>query len=177
MNEGLLNMNNIKLGDYKSFLHFVKERITDLNDLELQIVKGEQFSVTKVFNEFIIDTVSALDPSIDLMTTQYFENKINQNIYWFVRNYNEFFVLLHEIGHIVTRNLYNMNELQQEYNFLNSNKYNSVYEAYTANRELPIETLADNFAIEFTNKYYYDIVNYFTGMSKEDADSFTGILN
>lgn len=174
-------MKNISLGEYKSFLHFIKERTPELNDLNIQIIKGDKFSMTKCFDEFVIDTVSTLDPSIDIMTTQYFENKINQNIYWFVRSYNEFFVLLHEVGHIVTRHLYNMNELKEEYSFLESNikdnKYNTVYEAYQANRQLPIETLADNFAVEFTNKYYYDIVNYFTGMSKEDIDNFTGILN
>ena len=70
-------MKNISLGEYKSFLHFIKERTPELNDLNIQIVKGDKFSMTKGFDEFIIDTVSTLDPSIDIMTTQYFENKIN----------------------------------------------------------------------------------------------------
>jgi hypothetical protein len=170
-------MKNITLGEYKSFLHFVKERTPELNDLNIQIVKGEQFSMTKVFDEFVIDTIQTLDPSIDIMTTQYFQDKINQNIYWFVRSYNEFFVLLHEVGHIVTRKLYNSNEMQEEYSFLKSNEYNTIYEAFSTNRQLPVETLADNFAIEFTNKYFYEIVKYFTGMSKEEIDNFAGIFN
>jgi len=85
--------------------------------------------------------------------------------------------LLHEIGHIVTRNLYSINEMTQEYNYLKSNSYNTVYEAFETNRQLPVEVLADNFAIEFTNKYFYEIVKYFTGMNKDDADEFIKIFN
>lgn len=170
-------MNNISLGQYKSFLHFVKERITEIKDLDIQIIKGEQFSTEKICDYFVIDTQSSLNPVINLMTSKYFENKISKYIYLFESHFNEFFVLLHEVGHIVTRHLYNITEMQQEYNFLNSNKYNTVYEAYETNRRLPIETLADNFAIDFTNKYFYEIVEYFTGMSKEDADNFISILN
>jgi len=74
-------MKNITLGQYKSFLHFVKERITELKDLDIQIVKGDKFSTEKVCDCFVIDTQNSLDPSIDIMTTKFFENKINQNIY------------------------------------------------------------------------------------------------
>jgi hypothetical protein len=170
-------MKNITLGEYKSFLHFVKERITELKDLDIQIVKGDKFSTEQICNYFVIDTQNSLDPIVDIMTTKYFENKINQNIYWFERSFNEYFVLLHEIGHIITRNLYSINEMTQEYSSLKDNTYNTTYEAFETNRQLPVETLADNFAIEFTNKYFYEIVKYFNGMNKEEADNFINIFN
>jgi Zn-dependent peptidase ImmA (M78 family) len=166
----------MKLGEYKSFLHFVKERTPELKDLDIQIVKGDQFSNEKICDYFVIDTIEKLNDTLNVFTCMYFEDKINQNIYWFERNYNEIFVLLHEIGHIVTRKLYSMNDLRQEYNSLKENTYNTTYEAFTANRQLPVEVLVDNFAIEFTNKYFYEIVKYFTGMNKEDANSFINIM-
>ena len=166
----------MKLGEYKSFLQFVKERIPELNELDIQVIKGDQFSTEKICDYFVIDTIDKLNDTLDVFTCMYFENKINQNIYWFKRNYNETFVLLHEIGHIVTRNLTSITEIQQEYNSLKETEYNSTYEAFTSNRMLPSEKLADNFAIEFTNKYFYEIVEYFTGMDKVKADEFLEIF-
>lgn len=110
------------------------------------------------------------------MTTKYFEDKINQDIYWLNNYYNEYLVLLHEVGHIVTRHLYNNNELQQNYKNLKSKVHNSLYDAFVENRNIPAEKLADNFAIQFTNKYFYEIGNFFTGMSKQEIDEFLGII-
>jgi Zn-dependent peptidase ImmA (M78 family) len=166
----------MKLGEYKSFLQFVKERTPELKNLDIQVTKGDQFSTEKISDYFVIDTIDKLNDTLNVFTCMYFENKINQYIYWFNRDYNEAFVLLHEIGHIITRNLYNNNDLIQEYNSLKETTYNSTYEAFTANRMLPCEVLADNFAIEFTNKYFYELVEYFTGMDKVKADEFLEIF-
>lgn len=166
----------MKLGEYKSLLHFVKERITELKDLDIQVITGNQFSTEKICDYFVIDTIDRLSDILNLMTTKYFENRINQNIYYFENHFNEIFVLLHEIGHIVTRNLTSNTEIQQEYNSLKETTYSNNYEAFTVNRQLPVEVLADNFAIDFTNKYFYEIVEFLTGINKAKANEFLSIF-
>jgi hypothetical protein len=51
--------------------------------------------------------------------------------------------------------------MEQEYNnFKQSN--NNDYESFKTYRELPIEVLADNFAVDFINKYESELIDYFT---------------
>jgi hypothetical protein len=169
-------MSGISLGQYKSFLQFIKERTEELNNLHIELNYGDEFSTTNILGEFFIDVESNLTQEVDLMTTKYFEDKINQNIYWLNNYYNEYLVLLHEVGHIVTRHLYSNNELQQNYRNLKSKVYDSLYDAFVENRNISAEKLADNFAIEFTNKYFYEIGSFFTGMSKQEIDEFLGII-
>jgi hypothetical protein len=170
-------MSQISMVEYKSFLNFVADRVKDLKELDIEIAEGSQFTMSKQFYTYIIDTVPELNKAIDLMTTKYFEDKINQNVYLFIDRFNEFFAFLHEIGHIVTRKLYNGQQLEQGYNYLKSGKYSSKYDYYKAYRNLPIESLADNFAVEFTNKYFYEIVTFFTGIDKEEIDNSINVFN
>ncbi|WP_252225335.1 MULTISPECIES: hypothetical protein [unclassified Clostridium] len=167
----------MNLGEYKSFLYFVKERITELKDLDITINIGDKFSLGNSFGIFTILVNKKLDNKIDRMTYNYIENKINKNIYQFISNYTEVFAFLHEIGHILT------SDTQEYYNYstdlktIKTEKYNNEYEAYTAYRNIEAEQLADNFAINFTNKYFYEIIKYFTGMDNKQVNDFIEILN
>jgi hypothetical protein len=147
--------------EYRNFLQFIKARIPELNNLDIQIVEGDQFSMTKVSDYFVIDTINNIDCIIDVFTSMYFENRISTELYITKRNFNNFLALLHEVGHIITRNLTSSNEMEQEYNnFKQSN--NNDYESFKTYRELPIEVLADNFAVDFINKYESELIDYFT---------------
>jgi stalled ribosome rescue protein Dom34 len=81
----------ISMVEYKSFLNFVADRVKDLKELDIEIAEGSQFTMSKQFYTYIIDTVPELNKAIDLMTTKYFEDKINQNVYLFIDRFNEFF--------------------------------------------------------------------------------------
>lgn len=169
-------MSGVKLGEYKSFLQFVKERTPELKNISIELNYGDEFSMTNILGEFFIDVEAGLTGDLHKFTSRYFADKINQNIYWMNAYYNEYFVLLHEIGHIITRNLITNSELHQGYQAIKNTTYKSHYEAFKAHRELVGEKLADKFAIDFTNKYFYEIGTYFTGMNETEINEFLGIV-
>ena len=170
---------SISLEQYQDFLEFIKERTPELNNLNIEINYGDEFSVTDILGTFYIDIESNLGMDIDRYTKKFLSDKIDNNIYWMQAYYNEFFVFLHEIGHIVTRKLYSDN--QKDYKELRelfqSKIYNNKYEAFLDNRNLTGEKLADNFAIEFTNKYIWEIGQFFNpSESIESLKEFCGAV-
>lgn len=169
-------MKNIKLGEYKSFLNFVMDRVPELKDLFIYVNLGSEFSVTNIVDGYYIDVKKTLGTEEDQSTREYFKDKINQNIYYFQPYYREYFVFIHEIGHIMTMNLIDKKELQLNYKNLKSKKYNSYYEAFKENRNIVAEKLADDWAVEFTNKYFYEIVKYFTGRDEEITNNLIAML-
>lgn len=164
----------VKLGEYKDFYWFIKERVEEVNDFNIEIVKGNRFSVVDLFlGNYEIQTVERVNSETHSFMLKYFKDKLN-SIHWIISNYSEYFALLHEIGHILNRDSW-MNP-EEKKQVLLSKEYNSNYEAFVAYRELEEERLADNFAIEFTNKYFYEICKFFTGMNKEKVDEFISIF-
>ena len=146
--------------EYRNFLQFIQARTPELNNLDIQVVEGDQFSMTKVSDYFVIDTIENIDCIIDVFTSMYFDNRISTELYIIKRNFNNFLAILHEVGHIVTRNLTNDNEVNGAYdNFKKSN--NNDYESFVTYRKLINEMLADNFAVEFINKYKNELIGYF----------------
>ena len=146
--------------EYRNFLQFIQARTPELNNITIEIVEGEQFSMSKVSDYFVIDTINNIDCIVDVFTSMYFENRISTELYLVKRNFNNFLAILHEVGHIVTRNLTNDNEVNEAYNnFKETN--NNDYESFTTYRKLTNEVLADNFAVEFINKYEAELIEYF----------------
>jgi hypothetical protein len=173
-------MSGIKLGEYKNFLHFIKERTPELKDIDIEINYGDDFSVTNILGAYYIDVEDNLTMEIDKFIKRFLADKIDQNIYWMQAYYREFFVLLHEVGHIVTRKLYS--DSQKDYTeikaLFQSKVYNNKYEAFLDYRNLTGEKLADQFAIDFTNKYLWEIGVFFNPTETiEILKDFCGTMN
>lgn len=169
----------LSLGKYKNFLHFVKERIQKLNNYEIELNYGDEFSCSNILgNYFNIDVVAVLDNRTNDFTNRYFNNNEHfDNMKWIESYYNEYFCLLHEIGHILTSNTKAYYNYSNDVKTIKGKEYNTHYEAYKTYRNIEAEKLADNFALDFTTKYFYEIADFFTGLKENKINDFLGILN
>lgn len=167
----------IKL-DLNRFLEFIKSNDKEVNNYIISLKESNQFRVGFEFlqcDNFNIEV--CLNQFEGIGTTSYFDtylvesNKLNKLFRSMIgAEYLYYFSLLHEIGHIKSyMNCdFETNEVNKSYASLS--EFNYSYDRFIEYRELNIEQIADNYAIEFINAHTDDIIKFILNIDAEELE-------
>ena len=139
----------------KDIIDFVKDKEYDsLGSAIIFAYEGKEFCVSKIVGSYDLQYEKQLkDDKINRYVNQYFYDKVNNNfIYAVLPDANEVIALLHELGHI--KYVENVGVItDKEYEEVRNKVYNTLEEGLKAYRNISYEKYADEFAIDFINKF------------------------
>ena len=148
----------------KDIIEFVKDK--EYNSLGSAIIfayEGDKFCVSKIVGCYDLQYEKQLkDDKVNRYVNQYFYDKVDNNfIYAVLPDANEVIALLHELGHI--KYVENVGVItDKEYEEVRNkvyNTYNTLEEGLRAYRNISYEKYADEFAIDFINKFGAELVH------------------
>ena len=142
----------------KDIIKFVQDR--EYNSLGSAIIfayEGKKFCINKIVGCYDLQYEKQLkDDKVNRYVNQYFYDKVDNNfIYAVLPDANEVIALLHELGHI--KYVENVGAItDKEYEEVRNkvyNTYNTLEEGLRAYRNISYEKYADEFAIDFINRF------------------------
>lgn len=139
----------------KGIIKFVQDK--EYNNLGTAIIiayEGKKFCVNEIVGCYVIEYERQLkDDKVSRYVNQYFYDRVDNNwIYAILPNANEVIALLHEIGHI--KYMENVGIIgKKEYEEVRNKVYNTLEEGEKAYRNISYEKYADEFAIDFINRF------------------------
>ena len=139
----------------KDIIQFVKDK--EYNSLGSAIIfayEGEDFCVSKIIGCYDIQYEKKLKyDKVDRYVNQYFYDRVNNNwIYAVLPDANEVIAVLHELGHI--KYMENVGVIEKkEYEEVSNKTYDTLEEGLKAYRNISYERYADEFAIDFINRF------------------------
>lgn len=164
--------------DLNKFLGFIKEHDKEVDNCIINLKESNQFRVGFDFlqcDNFKIEI--SLNQLESIRLNSYFDKylfeseKINKFFKQMLGSeYLYYFSLLHEIGHIISyMNCdFEANEVNNSYASLS--EFNYSYERFAEYRELNIEQIADNYAINFINSHADDIIKFVLNIDTEELE-------
>ena len=142
----------------KDIIEFVQSKEHDsLGSAIIFAYEGKEFCVSKIVGCYDLQYEKQLkDDKINRYVNQYFYDKVDNNfIYAVLPDANEVIALLHELGHI--KYVENVGVItDKEYEEVRNkvyNTYNTLEEGLRAYRNISYEKYADEFAIDFINRF------------------------
>ena len=142
----------------KDIIDFVKDKEYDsLGSAIIFAYEGKEFCVSKIVGCYDLQYKKQLeDNKVNRYVNQYFYDKVDNNfIYAVLPDANEVIALLHELGHI--KYVENVGVItDKEYEEVRNkvyNTYSTLEEGLRAYRNISYEKYADDFAIDFINKF------------------------
>lgn len=165
-----LNLNN--------FLRFVQSKDNEVGNYIINLKESNQFRVGFEFlqcDNFKIEV--ALNQFEGIGKTSYFDtylvesNKLNKLFRNMIgTEYLYYFSLLHEIGHIKSyMNCdFETNEVNTSYASLS--EFNYSYDRFVEYRQLNIEKIADNYAIDFINTHIDELIQFILNIDAEELE-------
>ena len=142
----------------KDIIEFVQNKEYDsLGSAIIFAYEGKEFCVSKIVGCYDLQYEKQLkDDKINRYVNQYFYDKVDNNfIYAVLPDANEVIALLHELGHI--KYVENVGVItDKEYEEVRNkvyNTYNTLEEGLRAYRNISYEKYADEFAIDFINRF------------------------
>ena len=151
------------LNDYKvkQIIEFVRDKeYNSLNEAYIFGCADDTFCVSFALGGYCISYETTMkDNKINRYVNNYFYDRVNNNwIYAVLPDANEIIALLHEIGHIKYMELYGSIK-NKPYKEVQEKEYLTLEQGLKAYREIPTEKYADEFAINFINKYAAELTN------------------
>ena len=139
----------------KDIIEFVQSKEYDsLGSAIIFAYEGKEFCVSKIVGCYDLQYEKQLkDDKVNRYVNQYFYDKVDNNfIYAILPDANEVIALLHELGHI--KYVENVGVItDKEYEEVRNKAYNTLEESLKAYRNISYEKYADEFAIDFINKF------------------------
>lgn len=136
----------ITMNKANQILDIILNEYPSLKDEEMELVEGNEFSVEiGLFKSIVTVADKVKDNNFSKYIREYLLTKnFDTNCYMFNGLY-EIFSLIHEIGHIYYKEYAQENE--KNYKEYKNKVHNSYKNAFYEYRNIPYETLADEFAI------------------------------
>ena len=145
----------------KDIIKFVQNKeYSSLGSAIIFAYEGEEFCVSKIVGCYDLQYEKQLkDDKVNRYVNQYFYDKVDNNfIYAVLPDANEVIAVLHEIGHI--KYVENVGVItDKEYEEVRNKVYNTLEEGLRAYRNISYEKYADEFAIDFINKFGAELVH------------------
>ena len=145
----------------KDIIKFVQNKEYDsLGSAIIFAYEGKEFCVSKIVGCYDLQYEKQLkDDKINRYVNQYFYDKVDNNvIYAVLPDANEVIALLHELVHI--KYVVNVGVItDKEYEEVRNKVYNTLEEGLRAYRNISYEKYADEFAIDFINKFGAELVH------------------
>ena len=139
----------------KDIIQFVKDK--EYNSLGSAIIfayEGKKFCINKIVGCYDLQYEKQLkDDKVNRYVNQYFYDRVNNNwIYAVLPDANEVIAVLHELGHI--KYMENVGVIEKkEYEEVSNKTYATLEEGLKAYRNISYERYADEFAIDFINRF------------------------
>ena len=139
----------------KDIIQFVKDK--EYNSLGSAIIfayEGKKFCINKIVGCYDLQYEKQLkDDKVNRYVNQYFYDRVNNNwIYAVLPDANEVIAVLHELGHI--KYMENVGVIEKkEYEEVSNKTYDTLEEGLKAYRNISYERYADEFAIDFINRF------------------------
>ena len=139
----------------KDIIEFVKDKEYDsLGSAIILAYEGKEFCVSKIVGCYDLQYKKQLkDDKVNRYINQYFYDKVDNNfIYAVLPDANEVIAVLHEVGHI--KYVENVGVItDKEYEEVANKEYSTLEEGLRAYRNISYEKYADEFAIDFINRF------------------------
>lgn len=146
----------------KDIIQFVKDREYDaLGSAWIFAYEGKDFCVSKSIICYDIEYEKQFkDDKVNRYLHRYFYDKVDNNwIYAVLPDTDEVIALLHELGHIKYMEG-NVGAIKtEEYEEVASKEYSTLEEGLRAYRNISYEKYADEFAIDFINRFGAELVH------------------
>lgn len=146
----------------KDIIQFVKDK--ECNSLRYALIfayEGKDFCVSKSMVCYDIEYEKKFkDDKVNRYLHRYFYDRVDNNwIYAVLPDTDEVIALLHELGHIKYMQE-NVGIIEtKEYEEVNNKEYDSLEEGLKAYRNISYEKYADDFAIDFINRFGAELVH------------------
>lgn len=146
----------------KDIIQFVKDKEYDsLGSAWIFTYEGKEFCVDKSIICYDIQYEKKFkDNRANRYLHQYFYDRVDNNwIYAVLPDADEVIAVLHELGHIKYLEE-NVGIIEtKEYEEINNKEYDSLEEGLEAYRNISYEKYADDFAIDFINRFGAELVH------------------
>lgn len=145
----------------KDIIQFVKDKEYDaLNSAWIFAYEGKDFCVSKSVICYDIEYEKQLkNDKTNRYLHQYFYDRVDNNwIYAVLPDADEVIAVLHELGHIKYMESVGVFE-EKEYKEVANKEYNTLEEGLRAYRNISYEKYADEFAIDFINRFGAELVH------------------
>lgn len=140
----------------KDIIEFVKDKEYDsLGSAWIFAYEGKDFCVSKSMICYDIEYEKQLkDDKVNRYLHRYFYDRVDNNwIYAVLPDADEVIAVLHELGHIKYLENVSLITTMKEYEEVANKEYNSLEEGLKAYRNISYEKYADDFAIDFINRF------------------------
>lgn len=145
----------------KDIIKFVQDKeYNNLGSAIIVVYEGKKFCVNEIVGCYAVEYEKQLkDDRVSRYVNQYFYDRVDNNwIYAILPNANEVIALLHEIGHI--KYMENVGIIEKtEYEEVKNKVYKTLEEGEKAYRNISYEKYADEFAIDFINRFGAELVH------------------
>ena len=158
----------ITMNKANKILDIILNEYPSLKDEEIKLVKSNEFSVEmNLFENIVTIADEVKDDIFSKYIRKYLLTKnFDTNCYMFNGLY-EVFSLIHEIGHIYYKEY--AQESEKYYQEYKNKIHNSYRDAFFEYRNIPYETLADEFTINIIQNNAVVIWSIMNNISIEDA--------